>query len=40
MNVTEYLKAHPNAKQVEFDGEPFTVDNLGRRYEEVRKLGG
>jgi small GTP-binding protein len=28
MNVTEYLKAQPGTKQVEFDGEPFTKDSL------------
>jgi small GTP-binding protein len=33
MNVTDYLNAHPGAKQIEFDGEPFTAANLRRYYQ-------
>lgn len=28
MNVTDYLKKHPNSKQIEFDGEPFNAGAL------------
>ena len=31
MRITDYLKLKgPNAKQIEFDGEPFTTDSLCR----------
>ncbi|MCP4580409.1 MAG: DUF4365 domain-containing protein [candidate division Zixibacteria bacterium] len=37
MNVTTCLKAHPKARQIEFDGEPFTALNLIKLRNDILK---